>query len=46
MIRVALAGFGPDLAESAEHGEGRATVAHLVRNRTCGLVTAVSVEDP
>jgi hypothetical protein len=47
MTRVALAGFGPDLAESADHGEGRAVVAHLVRNRPGGVVAAdVSVEVP
>jgi hypothetical protein len=51
MIRVALARFGPDLAESADHGEGMAAVAHLVRNRLGGLVAAVraanvSVEVP
>jgi len=46
MIRVALAGFGPDLGGSADHGEGRAVVAHLVRDRPGGLVAAVSVEDP
>jgi hypothetical protein len=51
MIRVALARFGPDLAGSADHGEGRPVVTHLVRNRLGGLVAAVkaanaSVEVP
>lgn len=40
---MALARFGQDLAESADHGEGRAVVAHLVRNRLGGLVAAVKV---
>ena len=41
--KVALASFGRDLAESADHGEGRAVVAHLVRNRPGGLVAAADV---
>ena len=45
MDRVAPARFGRDLAESADRGEGRAAVAHLVRNRLGGLVDAVKAAD-
>ena len=38
---VALARFAQDLAESANHGEGREVVAHSVRNRFSGLVSWV-----
>jgi molybdopterin-binding protein len=38
---VALARFAQELAESAGHGEGRAVVAHSVRNRFSGLITRV-----
>ena len=38
---VALARFAQDLAESANHGEGREVVAHSVRNRFSGLVSRV-----
>jgi hypothetical protein len=43
--KVALARFGRDLAESADHGEGRAVVAHLVRNRPGGHGAAVKAAD-
>jgi len=38
---VALARFARELAESADHGEGRAVVAQSVRNRFSGLVCRV-----
>ena len=39
---VALARFAQDLAESADHGEGRrVVVAHSPRNRFSGLVSRV-----
>jgi molybdopterin-binding protein len=38
---VALARFAQELAESADHGEGRVVVAHSVRNRFSGLVSRV-----
>jgi molybdopterin-binding protein len=38
---VALARLAQELAESVDHGEGRAVVAHSVRNRFSGLVTRV-----
>ena len=38
---VTLARFAQELAESADHVEGRMVVAHSVRNRFSGLVTRV-----
>ena len=38
---VALARFAQDLAESADHGEGRVVVAHSPRNRFSGLVSRI-----
>ena len=38
---VALARFARELAESADHGEARAVVAHSTRNRFSGLVSRV-----
>jgi molybdopterin-binding protein len=38
---VVLARFAQELAESADPAEGRAVVAHSVRNRFSGLVTRV-----
>ena len=38
---VALARLAQQLAESGEHGEARAVVAHSVRNRFSGLVSRV-----
>ena len=38
---VALARLAQDLAESADHGEGKTAVAHSVRNRFSGLVSRV-----
>jgi molybdopterin-binding protein len=38
---VALARLARERAESADHGEGRAVVAHSVRNRFSGLVSRV-----
>ena len=38
---VALARFARELAESADHGEGRAVIGHSVRNRFSGLVSRV-----
>jgi len=38
---VALARFAQELAESADHGESRAVVAHSVRNRFTGLISRV-----
>jgi len=37
----ALARFARELAESADHGEGRVVVAHSARNRFSGLVSRV-----
>jgi molybdopterin-binding protein len=38
---VALARLAQDLAETADHTEGKAVVAHSARNRLQGLVTRV-----
>jgi len=38
---VELARFAQELAESADHREGRVVVAHSVRNRFSGLVSRV-----
>jgi molybdopterin-binding protein len=38
---VTLARFAQDLAGTADHGEGRAVVAHSARNRFSGLVSRV-----
>jgi molybdopterin-binding protein len=38
---VALARLAQELAESGDHGEGRAVIAHSVRNRFSGLVTRI-----
>jgi molybdopterin-binding protein len=38
---VALATLAQELAESADHSEGRMVVAHSVRNRFSGLVSPV-----
>jgi molybdopterin-binding protein len=38
---AALARFARELAESADHGEGRVVVAHSARNRFSGLVSRV-----
>jgi len=38
---VALARLAQELAESGDHGEGRAVIAHSVRNRFSGLVSRV-----
>ena len=38
---VALARFAQELAESADHGEGRIVVAHSARNRFSGLISRV-----
>ena len=38
---VVLARFAQDLAEAANHGEGKIVVAHSVRNRFSGLVSRV-----
>ncbi len=38
---VALARLVQELAESGDHGEGRAVIAHSVRNRFSGLVSRV-----
>jgi molybdopterin-binding protein len=38
---VVLARFACELAERADHGEGRATAGHSVRNRFSGLVSRV-----
>src|SRR5215467_14061079 len=38
---VVLARFAQELAESMDNGEGRAVVAHSVRNRFRGLVSRV-----
>jgi molybdopterin-binding protein len=38
---VALARLAQDLAETADHAEGRTVVAHSARNRFQGLVTRV-----
>jgi len=38
---VTLARFAQELAESADHGQGRMVVAHSARNRFSGLVTRV-----
>ena len=38
---VALARLAQDLAETADHTEGKAVVAHSARNRFQGLVTRV-----
>ncbi len=38
---VALARLAQELAESGDHGEGRAVIAHSVRNRFSGLVGRV-----
>ena len=38
---VALARFAQELAESADHGEGRMVVAHSARNRFSGLISRV-----
>jgi molybdopterin-binding protein len=38
---VVLARFAQELAESADHGESRAVVAHSVRNRFTGLISRV-----
>ncbi len=38
---VALARFARELAESADHGEGRAVIGPSVRNRFSGLVSRV-----
>jgi molybdopterin-binding protein len=38
---VALARLAQDLAESADHGDGKTVVAHSVRNRFSGLVSRV-----
>src|SRR5262249_13288046 len=38
---VTLARFAQELAESADHGEGRMVVAHSARNRVSGLVTRI-----
>jgi len=38
---VVLARFAQELAESADNGQGRAVVAHSVRNRFTGLVCRV-----
>jgi molybdopterin-binding protein len=38
---VALARLARELAGQADHGEGRAVVAHSVRNRFSGLVSRV-----
>ena len=38
---AALARFAQELAESADHGEGRAVVGHSARNRFSGLVCRV-----
>ena len=38
---VTLARFAQELAESADHGEGKAVVAHSPRNRFSGLVSRV-----
>ena len=39
---VALARFAQDLAEPADHREGRVVVAHSVRNRFSGLISRVT----
>jgi molybdopterin-binding protein len=38
---IALARLAQELAESGDHGEGRAVIAHSVRNRFSGLVTRI-----
>jgi molybdopterin-binding protein len=38
---VALARLAQEIAESADHGQGRAVIAHSVRNRFSGLVSRV-----
>ena len=38
---AALARFAQELAESADHGDGRMVVAHSTRNRFSGLVSRV-----
>src|SRR5262245_39417464 len=38
---AALARFAQELAETADHGEGRAVVGHSARNRFTGLVSRV-----
>jgi molybdopterin-binding protein len=38
---VTLARFAQELAGAADHGEGRAVVAHSARNRFSGLVSRV-----
>jgi molybdopterin-binding protein len=38
---AALARFARELADSADHGEGRMVVAHSARNRFSGLVSRV-----
>jgi molybdopterin-binding protein len=38
---VALARLARELAESADHGDNRAVIAHSVRNRFSGLVSRV-----
>jgi molybdopterin-binding protein len=38
---VALARFAHEMAESADHWEGRAVIGHSVRNRFSGLVSRV-----
>ncbi len=39
---VALARLAQELAGSGDHGEGRAVIAHSVRNRFSGLVTRIA----
>jgi hypothetical protein len=41
---VALARFGREMAESADHWEGRAVIGHSVRNRFSGLVSRVACD--
>src|SRR6516162_7232048 len=38
---VALAALARELAESADHSEGRMVIAHSVRNRFSGLISRV-----
>jgi molybdopterin-binding protein len=38
---IALARLAQELAESGDHREGRAVIAHSVRNRFSGLVTRI-----
>jgi len=41
---VALAALARELAESADHSEGRMVIAHSVRNRFSGLIAVAAVK--